>query len=322
MSYLVTGAAGFIGSHIVNALLDLDHKVLGIDNLCTGNLENLKFVKEHPNRDNFTFEKKNLMDPSVCQEACKKVDFVIHQAALTAVNESFSKPKDYQDTNVGVTLNLLSAAVDHKIRAFVFASSAAVYGDNSNLPLSENEKTDPLSPYAHNKDTCEYYADLYASQFQLPVVLLRYFNVYGPRQNPTSHYAGVISKFIDAAVSGSELKIFGDGCQTRDFIYVDDVVKANILSCEIASPNKSKTINIGNSSQTSIQEIAEVILKITNSDSKILRLPSRTGDIVFSQSNNNQMISQLGLKSTTPLEVGLEATISWIQESQKTVESN
>ncbi|MFT5171245.1 MAG: nucleoside-diphosphate-sugar epimerase [Candidatus Marinamargulisbacteria bacterium] len=314
--FLVTGACGFIGSHLVKRILDDGNEVLGIDNLSGGKNNNLNFLESHPKKALYTFLEGDIKDADFCLEATRNIDFILHQAALISVTESIEKPHIYQNNNVSGTLNLLTAAKTHHISRFVLASSAAVYGDNKNLPLLESETPRPLSPYALNKLSCEHYCSFFHSHHQLPVVLLRYFNVYGPKQNPHSPYAGVISKFIKACLSNEDIHIFGPGLQTRDFIYIDDVVKANLNSCKPDNKISGEIINIGSNSQITVLDLAKQIITLTKSASTIHFLDAREGDIVHSRSNNSKMKTFLNLSETKPVAEGLMETIQWLQDAK------
>ncbi|MCC7299626.1 MAG: SDR family oxidoreductase [Verrucomicrobia bacterium] len=225
MKMLVTGGAGFIGSHIVDALVSAGHAVTVLDNLSSGHRTNLSKVWNA-----VTFIEGDIRDPEVCLKAAEGCDGIFHEAALVSVPDSIRRPRDNHDINITGTLNILEAARQQNVKRVVFASSAAVYGDNLELPKRESMLPEPKSPYALAKLTGEYYLKVYAECFGLETVALRYFNVFGPRQDPSSMYSGVISIFSERIKNGLPITLYGDGQQTRDFVNVEDVVQANLLA--------------------------------------------------------------------------------------------
>src|SRR5271169_3359288 len=232
--YLVTGAAGFIGSSLVRALLERGDQVRGIDNLSTGRRENLTEVL---NRAEFDFREADILDLDAMHKAGEGVDYVLHEAAIPSVPKSVLDPIGNNQANVDGTLNLLVAARDAKVKRVVYAASSAAYGDTPTLPKHEGMLPSPLSPYAVAKLAGEYYMASFFQCYGLETVSLRYFNVFGPRQDPTSPYSGVLAKFITQMLNGEEPTIFGDGSQSRDFTYIDNVVQANLLACGVAGKN-------------------------------------------------------------------------------------
>ncbi|NJE53643.1 SDR family oxidoreductase [Thermococcus sp. 21S9] len=297
---VVTGGAGFIGSHIAWELVK-DNDVIVIDNLYTGKAENIppgaKLVKA------------DIRDYEAIAELISNADYVFHEAAQVSVVESIRDPIFTEEVNVLGTLNILRALLDGHGK-LIFASSAAVYGDNPNLPLKETERPRPLSPYGVTKATVEEYLRVYHKLYGLPVVSLRYFNVFGPRQG-FNQYAGVISIFINRALAGEPLVIFGDGKQTRDFIYVKDVVRANILVAESKKAN-GRVFNVATGKQTSILELAMKIIEITGTTSSIVFDKPRPGDIRHSLADITE-IKKLGFEPEWSLEGGLKKTVEWYQ---------
>ncbi|WP_048151515.1 SDR family oxidoreductase [Palaeococcus ferrophilus] len=295
---VVTGGAGFIGSHIAEELRN-DNEVIVIDNLYTGREENVP--------DGVSFVRADVRDYGAIAELIREADYVFHEAAQVSVVESIEDPVFTEEVNVLGTLNILKALLDGHGK-LVFASSAAVYGDNPNLPLKESERPRPLSPYGVTKWAAEEYLRVFHELYGLPVVALRYFNVFGPRQG-ANQYAGVINIFINHALKGEPLVIFGDGKQTRDFIYVRDVVKANILAAE-SSGADGRVFNVGTGKSTSVLELATKVLEITGSNGSILFDKPRPGDIRHSLADIGE-IKRLGFKPEWSLEEGLKKTVEW-----------
>ncbi|MBO8174391.1 MAG: SDR family oxidoreductase [Thermococcus sp.] len=295
---VVTGGAGFIGSHIAEELSKYND-VIVIDNLYSGKVENVP--------ENVKFVQADIRDYESIAEIISQADYVFHEAALVSVVESVEKPILTEEINVLGTLNILRALSEGHGK-LIFASSAAVYGDNQNLPLKEDEKPKPLSPYGVTKVSGEYYCKIFYELYGVPTVALRYFNVFGERQG-YNQYAGVISIFINRALKNEPLIIFGDGKQTRDFIYVKDVVKANILVAEKKGAN-GEVFNVARGERTTILELAMKIIDATNSLSSIFFDKPRPGDIKHSQADISK-IKKLGFKPEYSLEEGLLRTIEW-----------
>lgn len=295
---VVTGGAGFIGSHIAWELVK-DNDVIVIDNLYTGKEENVppgaKLVKA------------DVRDYESIAELVSSADYIFHEAAQVSVVESVRDPLFTEEVNVIGTLNILKALLEGHGK-LIFASSAAVYGDNPNLPLRETERPRPLSPYGVTKATGEEYLRVFHELYGLPVVALRYFNVFGPRQG-FNQYAGVISIFINRALAGEPLIIFGDGKQTRDFIYVKDVVRANLLVAESRRAN-GKVFNVATGKQTSVLELAMKVIEITGTTSSIIFDKPRPGDIRHSLADISE-IEKLGFEPEWSLEEGLRKTVEW-----------
>ncbi len=276
---VVTGGAGFIGSHIAESLAAEGNEVVIIDNLRTGNTVKLSGIKH-------TFINGDSRDLDCLCSAFQNVDTVFHLAAALSVPESMEKPVEYNDINGNGTLNVIKAAQQCEVRRIVFSSSAAVYGDNPELPKVETMTPEPLSPYAVNKIDGEYYLNLFKTD-TLSAVVLRYFNVFGPRQDPDSAYAAAVPIFIHRALKNQDINIYGDGQQTRDFVFVKDIVGANLH----ARTAPAGVYNVGNNSTTIIQTLAEKIIALTKSKSKIINVPERSGEVKHSRASIEKIIS-------------------------------
>jgi UDP-glucose 4-epimerase len=300
---LVTGGAGFIGSHICEELHE-DNTVIIVDNLSSGRLENVApFLG-----DNVTLVTASIAERERIAPYFEGVDYVFHEAAIASVPQSVADPVSTNEVNVAGTLNVLLLARDAGVRKVVFASSSAVYGDTRQLPIDEERILRPLSPYAASKIMGEYYLTLFSELYGLPTASLRYFNVYGPRQDPSSDYAAVIPKFIQSALAGTPPAIFGDGGQTRDFIYVKDVVAANVRAAESKATG---AFNIAGGEKTSVSELAELIGACTGSRAAPVHGPERVGDIRHSYASTDKARDTLGFLPRTLLSEGLEETIAW-----------
>ncbi len=273
---VVTGGAGFIGSHLVDLLIEEGYHVTAMDDLSTGNAANLAHLEARPS---FTFIHGSILDRTLLREAFTGALYVFHHAAIPSVPRSIDDPYATHEGNATGTLLALMAARDGGVKHFVLASSCAVYGDTRELPLRECSSLSPLSPYAVSKLSAEAYCEAFTRCYDLPSTTLRYFNIYGPRQNPDSEYAAVIPRFIKAALAGEPLTIYGTGEQTRDFSYVTDVARANLLA---ATQGTAGIYNIGSGSQVSIAELARLILDATQSQSALSHLAARPGDIEHS----------------------------------------
>ena len=295
---VVTGGAGFIGSHIAEALAVEGNEVVIVDNLRTGNVAKLSGIKH-------TFINGDIRDLDCLCSAFQNVDTVFHLAAALSVPESMEKPVEYNDINGNGTLNVIKAAQQCGVRRIVFSSSAAVYGDNPELPKIETMTPEPLSSYAVNKLDGEYYLNIFKTK-KLSAVTLRYFNVFGPRQDPDSPYAAAVPIFIHRALKNQDINIYGDGQQTRDFVFVKDIVGANLHS-RTASAG---VYNIGNNSTTIIQTLAEKIIALTNSKSKIINVPERPGEVKHSRASIEKIIST-GWQPSHSFDEALERTIEY-----------
>ncbi|RLC98473.1 MAG: LPS biosynthesis protein WbpP [Chloroflexota bacterium] len=306
---LVTGGGGFIGSHLVDALLARGDEVRVLDNFSTGKLENLQ-----PNIENIRLFTGDLRDSMILNEAVQGVDLIFHQAAFVSVPQSMEDPESCFDINVNGTGKLLAAAKAAGVKRVVLASSAAVYGENEAMPLSENEEPDPLSPYAASKSINEVYARLFTEQLGLDVVALRYFNVYGPRQNPASDYAAVIPIFIKTLDEEETPVIFGDGLQTRDFVYISDVVQANLLAAEsVKAPGL--VFNICSGKEINLLDLLENLSTIYNRKIEPDFREVRAGDIYRSLGDPGKAREILGFAPITSIVDGLDETAAWMRGS-------
>ncbi len=302
---LVTGGAGFIGSHLVEALLSGGCKVSVLDNLSTGNLHNLAAVMDH-----IRFYKNDIREIEMLEEVAEGCDVIFHLAAVVAVQETISNPIESAMINDIGTINVLEAARVRNVRRVVLASSCAVYGDDPRLPKKETMTPRPASPYAVHKLSAEHYARVYSDLFGLETVSLRFFNVYGPRQDPSSPYSGVISKFMSNVVSNQVPVIYGDGNQSRDFIYVKDVVKANLLAAGTENFAGS-VLNVGSGSDVLINRLWELIAGLGEQRLAPRYEPARIGDILHSIAGMGLTRSILNFKNEFTLEQGLKTTFDW-----------
>lgn len=300
--YVITGGAGFIGSHIAEHLSNEGHQVTILDSLRTGFEHNLNGL-------NVDFVKGDIRDENLVNEVMSGAAGVFHLAALVSVPESLLKIRECIEINTIGTINILEAAKNNTGCKVVLSTSAANYGNNPVLPKVETMFPEPMTPYAITKLDGEYYLKMYLDQYQVPTASLRYFNVFGPRQNPESAYAAAVPIFINKALQNEPITIYGDGLQTRDFIYVKDVVKANIL----ASQKGNETYNVALGHSTSVLELAEKIIKITNSKSQIKFLEERPGDIKHSKANPEKF-NQLGFKPEYTIDKALEETILFYEQ--------
>jgi UDP-glucose 4-epimerase len=282
MKILVTGGSGFIGSHIVEHYQGQAAEIRVLDNLRTGYRRNLEGL-EH------TFIEGSITDAVLVREAMTGVDLVFHLAALVSVPESMAKPKECVDLNVHGLLNVLEAAAEAGVRKLVFASSAAIYGNNPDVPKMEEMLPEPQSPYAVTKLDGEYYLDLFRRERGLETAAIRFFNVFGPRQDPKGAYAAAVPIFIEKALRNEDLTIFGDGSQTRDFIYVKDIVGALAFAAE--TPGVTGVFNAGYGGQMTIRELAERVIAAAGSSSEILHAPARAGDVMHSRSSAAKLLA-------------------------------
>lgn len=303
--YLVTGGAGFIGSHIVDALVAAGKKVRVLDNLSSGKRENLSL-----SWDKIDFIEGDIRDRERVEKTMQGVDYVCHQAALRSVPKSMDRPWDYNDVNITGLLNVLIAAAKNNVKKLVFASSSSLYGNTSVFPQSESCADFPISPYALTKKIGEDYCRLFSEIYRLPTVSLRYFNVYGPRQDLENDYAVVIPKFITAALKKEVLPIYGDGTQSRDFTYISDVVNANIAALETEA-GAGKAYNAACGKSYRVLELAELIGKILKTEINSQFLPPRSGDIKATQADVEKIEKELGWKGCVDFEQGLRKTIEW-----------
>jgi UDP-glucose 4-epimerase len=301
--YLVTGGAGFIGSHIAARLVERGEEVRVFDNFSTGKLENVL-----PLGFRADVIKGDLRDADAVRKAMSGVEVVFHQAADPSVPRSMSDPAACYESNVLGTVNVLQAAHEAGVRRVVFASSCAVYGDEPSLPKRETTTLAPMSPYATSKLSGEQLCEVYTRFFGVEAVALRYFNVFGPRQDPNSAYAPVIPRFIKALQDGLPPTVFGDGEQTRDFIYVDDVVQANLLAAQ--SPDApGRVFNIASGRSVSLNRLLASLIEITGLSAQPIYLPARTGDVRHSAADHSAASTALGFEILVPFELGLARTV-------------
>lgn len=309
-TWLITGAAGFIGSHLTENLLKDGHSVIGLDNFATGKRDNIeKCIGTNP--ANFRLIEGDIRNIETCLKACEGVNFILHHAAVASVPFSISNPSETYDTNVNGFLNILEGARKAKVSRIIYASSSAVYGDDPHLPKVESRLGVPLSPYAASKTANELYAATHYQVYGLKCVGLRYFNVFGPRQDPNGAYAAVVPKWLGALSQGKRPIIYGDGDNTRDFCYVKDIVNANI--CAATTENKrafGNAFNIGLGKQTSLNELFDILKKIASPQSAITPIYEafRDGDIRHSVADVELASSVLGFKPKYTLQCGLEET--------------
>lgn len=307
-NYLVTGGAGFIGSHIAQTLVHRRKTVRVLDNLLTGRRANMAgFIKD------IEFLEGDIRDQNTCRQAVRNVDCILHQAALPSVQRSVLDPLATNDINVTGTLNLLIAAREARVKRIVFASSSSTYGADSRLPKREGNEGRPLSPYALSKQAGEHYCRLFSDLYGLDTVSLRYFNVFGPRQDPNSQYSAVIPLFITKVLAGQPPVVFGSGEQSRDFTYIDNVVEANILASE-APVAAGEVMNIACGERTTINALLHLVNMILGADVPPVYAGERPGDIPNSVADITHAARRLGYAPRVSLEEGLKKTIPWYSE--------
>ena len=310
-NFLVTGGAGFIGSNLVLALLNRGDKVRILDNFSTGRRENIRF-RDAP-RDlvaNLEVLEGDIADLSTCRKATEDIQYVLHQAAIPSVPRSVALPLESNRANIDGTLNLLVAARDAGVKRLVFASSSAIYGNAPGFPRKETIRPEPLSPYAVQKMTAEHYLRVFYELYGLETVSLRYFNVFGPHQDPNSDYAAVIPLFIKAFLTGTQPTVFGDGEQSRDFTYVDNVVHGNLLAAE-AQDAPGKTMNLACGGQLTLNQLLDLLKKITGSDAEALYTDPRPGDVRHSWADVALSEKILNYRTQVPLEEGLRKAVDY-----------
>lgn len=310
MKYLVTGGAGFIGSHIVRTLLEQGQEVKVLDNFSTGKRENIADFEKQ-----IELIEGDLLDASKVNEAVRGVDIIFHEAAFVSVPQSMDEPQNCFDVNVTGTSMLFDAARRAGVKRAVFATSAAVYGDSTEMPLTEETPLRPLSPYAASKRVDEIYGQLYTTSFGLDVVALRYFNVYGPRQRPDSMYAAAVPIFIRRLLDGKGVTIYGDGGQTRDLINVRDVVRANLVASEHpAAPGQ--IFNICTGIETRIIDLVEVLQDLFPSAPAPTFAPVRSGDIYRSIGSPQKAADLIGFRAEVTLDQGLKEAVEWMRKEK------
>jgi nucleoside-diphosphate-sugar epimerase len=305
--YLITGVAGFIGSSLARGVLAQGDQVRGIDNLSTGKRENLTDIL-----DRVDFREADLLDLPAVHDACRGVDYVFHEAAIPSVPKSVLDPLGSNRANVDGTVHVLIAARDAKVKRLVYAASSSAYGDTPTLPKQEDMKPNPISPYAVAKLASELYLTSFYRCYGLETVSLRYFNIFGPRQDPTSQYSGVLAKFITQMVAGESPTILGDGTQSRDFTYIDNVVKANLLACKApAAEVAGQVFNIATGTRIDLNETFAVLKKLIGFKGEVKYGPERAGDVKHSLADLTRSEKQLGYKPQVNFEEGLKKTVDW-----------
>jgi nucleoside-diphosphate-sugar epimerase len=308
---LVTGGAGFIGSNLADELIKQGAKVVIIDNLVTGFRENLEEID-----GDFEFIEGDLNDDAKLKQAVEDIEIVFHEAALPSVPRSVENPADTHRACVNGTFNLLLKAKDAGVKRVIYAASSSAYGDQPTLPKVETMLPEPLSPYAGAKLMGEYYCQVFSRVYGLESIALRYFNVFGPRQNPSSQYSGVISRFVDALLGGKTPVIYGDGTTSRDFTYIANVVDANIKAAQ-TSKGIGEVMNCANGERISLNELLEVLKNITGkTDVQAVYEPERKGDVKHSQADNRRAVECFGYDKLVGLEEGLIKTIEWWKQSR------
>jgi nucleoside-diphosphate-sugar epimerase len=312
--YLVTGGAGFIGSHLAEALVDRGQTVTVVDNLSTGFRRNLDSLSSR-----LTFVEGDLADPAVCRRVVAGVDYVLHQAAIPSVPRSIEDPITSHRANVDATLNVLMASVASGVKRLVFAGSSSVYGDAAQLPKHEDMPPRPLSPYALQKLVAEQYCQLFSRLYGLETVTIRYFNVFGPRQNPGSPYSGVISLFASALLEGRRPVVHGDGRQTRDFTYVANVVDAVLRACE-APGVSGRVFNVATGSRISLNDLLATMNRLLGTAVEPRYSDPRAGDIRDSEADIARAREQLGYEPRVLLEEGLRRTLDWFGREREAAE--
>ena len=307
---LVTGGAGFIGSHLVEALISAGCRVAVLDNLSTGNLTNLKHLT-----GKFSFFQEDIRNQKALYAAAEECQVIFHLAAVVSVPQTIENPIESADINEMGSLSVFETARKKKVQRVVFSSSCAVYGDDPRLPKLENMAPKPLSPYAVQKLAAEYYAQMFYDLYGLETTVLRYFNVYGPRQDPSSPYSGVISIFMTKALLNEPAVIYGDGNQSRDFIYVQDVVRANLLAATIQGAG-GRVINIGSGKSVAVNQLWDEICAISNRNLKPEYAPRRPGDIVASLADVGRAKELLDFECEASFEAGLKSTFEWYRSQR------
>ncbi|KDE56432.1 SDR family oxidoreductase [Methanoculleus sp. MH98A] len=308
MRYIVTGGAGFIGSNLAEQLARDGHEVVIVDDLSAGRRENIEHLLVHPR---VTFVEGSVTDLALLVDACAGADGIFHQAAIASVPRSVANPLETNEVNVAGTLNVLWAAKECGVPAVVAASTSAIYGDDPVFPKCETMAPGPLSPYAVSKLAGEHYGNVFADLYGIRTVFLRYFNVFGPRQDPNSEYAAVIPKFITRMLEDKPPIIYGDGEQTRDFIFVGDVVRANIRAME---GNASGVFNIAGGSRISLNRLASVLAEIAGIHRRPVYEPPRPGDIRDSLAEIARARDAFGFSPRCTLEAGLRETVAWFRD--------
>jgi nucleoside-diphosphate-sugar epimerase len=315
--YLITGIAGFIGSSIARALLAQGDEVRGIDNLSTGKRENLTEILSQ-----IDFREADLLDLDAVHSACRGVDYIFHEAAIPSVPKSVVDPLGSNRANVDATVHLLIAAKDARVKRVVYAASSSAYGDTPTLPKHEAMIPNPISPYAVAKLASEYYMTSFYRCYGLETVCLRYFNIFGPRQDPTSPYSGVLAKFITQMLAGEQPTIFGDGLQSRDFTYIDNTVSANLLAAKApAAQAAGQVFNVATGERYDLNQTFELLKKIIGYNGEVKYAADRAGDVKHSLADLSRTEKALGYKPKVNFEEGLRRTVDWYRGQHKTAKA-
>jgi nucleoside-diphosphate-sugar epimerase len=313
--YLVTGAAGFIGSSLVRALLERGDEVRGVDNFSTGKRENLSEIIRR-----IDFREADLLDLDAMRQACAGVDYVLHQAAIPSVPKSIVDPLGSNRVNIDGTVNVLVAARDAKVKRIVYAASSSAYGDTPTLPKHEAMTPNPISPYAVAKLASELYMISFYRCYGLETVCLRYFNIFGPRQDPSSPYSGVLAKFSLQMLRGEQPTIFGDGETSRDFTYIENAVSANVLACSApATECAGRVFNCATGRRITLNETFQALRQLTGYKGDVKYSPERAGDIKHSLADITQAQKHLGYKVLVNFEEGLRRTVEWYKTQDQPV---
>ncbi len=311
MKFLVTGGAGFIGSHLTEALVARGENVRVLDNLATGHSENLAAIKNQ-----IEFLQGDIADLETMQNAARGVDVIFHQAALPSVPRSIKNPRASHDANLTGTLNVLLAARDQQVKRVVMASSSSVYGNSPQLPKVETLEPAPLSPYAVTKLAGEYYAQVFAKLYGVSAFCLRYFNVFGPRQDPNSQYAGALAKFVSCALRGEPYPVYGDGEQSRDFTYIENVVRANLLAAA-SELDGAATMNIAGGARTTLNQIIAALNELTSQNLPTQYSAPRAGDVLHSHADIARARELLGYEPAVDVREGLKRTVAYYRQRAK-----
>lgn len=308
--YLVTGAAGFIGSSLCRALIQRGDEVRGMDNFFSGKPENIAAI-----RSQMDFREADLLDMAAVRDACAGVEFIFHEAAIPSVPRSVADPQRSHEANLTGTLNLLVAARDAKVKRVIYASSSSVYGETPTLPKKEEMAPAPISPYAVQKAGAELYMKSFHQVYGLETTALRYFNIFGPWQDPASQYSGVVAKFCLRMLRGEQPEIYGDGEQSRDFTFIDNAVRANLLAAAApALKAAGRTFNIACGRRVTLNEVARCLRELTGYTGDIIHRAERPGDIRDSLADISLARTALGYEPTTTYERGLELTVAWYRQ--------
>lgn len=311
-TYLITGVAGFIGSSLARALLERGERVRGLDNFSTGKRENIADLAP------MDFRNADLLDPAAVAEACRGVDYVLHEAAIPSVPKSVAEPAGCNRANVEGTVNLLIAARDANVKRVMYAGSSSIYGESPTLPKREDMTPDPISPYAVSKLAGELYMTSFYRVYGLETVTLRYFNVFGPYQDAGSQYSGVLAKFITLMLKGEQPTIYGDGEQSRDFTYIDNVVAANLLACSApAAQVAGRAMNAATGARITLNQTFEILKRMTGYSGSAHYGPERAGDIKHSLADISLAGKLMGYKPIVGFEEGLARTVAWYRTQVK-----